>query len=93
MKPLAAGTSNVTRTPDRRFLMGALLIGAVVRALFEVPELNGRFEAEPFAASASIHCGLAVAMRGGGLIAPAMGGCVTATASLAVSYLDQARAE
>lgn len=63
---------NATRTPDRRLLMGALLIGAVVRALVKVPELNGRFEAEPFAASASIHCGLAVAMRGGGLIAPAI---------------------
>ena len=63
---------NATRTPDRRLLMGALLIGAVVRALVKVPELNGRFEAEPFVASASIHCGLAVAMRGGGLIAPAI---------------------
>ncbi|MDO9524969.1 MAG: 2-oxo acid dehydrogenase subunit E2, partial [Gemmobacter sp.] len=63
---------NADRTPDRRLLMGAMLVRATVRALAKVPELNGRFEAEPFAASASVHCGLAVAMRGGGLIAPAI---------------------
>lgn len=63
---------NAHRTPDRRFLMSALLIRAVVRALVKVPELNGRFEAEPFAASTAVNCGLAVAMRGGGLIAPAL---------------------
>ncbi len=64
--------TNAGRTPDQRLLMGAILIGAVVRALAKVPELNGRFEAEPFAPSTAVHCGLAVAMRGGGLIAPAI---------------------
>jgi pyruvate dehydrogenase E2 component (dihydrolipoamide acetyltransferase) len=37
-----------------------------------VPELNGRFEGEPYVASTAVHCGMAVAMRGGGLIAPAI---------------------
>jgi pyruvate dehydrogenase E2 component (dihydrolipoamide acetyltransferase) len=63
---------NADRTPDRRLLMGALLVHATVRALAKVPELNGRYEAEPYVPSASVHCGLAVAMRGGGLIAPAI---------------------
>lgn len=63
---------NATRTPDQRLLMGALLVRATVLALAKVPELNGRFEAEPFAPSRSVHCGLAIAMRGGGLIAPAI---------------------
>jgi pyruvate dehydrogenase E2 component (dihydrolipoamide acetyltransferase) len=63
---------NADRTPDKRLLMGALLIHAAVRALARVPELNGRYEADPYTSSASIHCGLAVAMRGGGLIAPAI---------------------
>lgn len=63
---------NATRAPDDRLLMGALLVRATVRALAKVPELNGRFEQEPFTPSAEIHCGLAVAMRGGGLIAPAI---------------------
>lgn len=65
-------TLNAERTPDRRLLMGALLIHATVKALAKVPELNGRHEAEPYAPSAPIHCGLAVAMPGGGLIAPAI---------------------
>lgn len=63
---------NAARTPDRRLLMGALLIHATVRALAKVPELNGRFESEPYRAAAPVHCGMAVAMRGGGLIAPAI---------------------
>jgi pyruvate dehydrogenase E2 component (dihydrolipoamide acetyltransferase) len=63
---------NADRTPDRRVLMGAVLVHATVKGLAKVPELNGRFEAEPYAPSPPVHCGLAVAMRGGGLIAPAI---------------------
>ncbi len=63
---------NDGRTPDRRLLMGALLVHATVKALAKVPELNGRHEAEVYVPSAPVHCGLAVAMRGGGLIAPAI---------------------
>jgi pyruvate dehydrogenase E2 component (dihydrolipoamide acetyltransferase) len=64
--------TNAVRTPDQRLLMGAMLIRAVVTALAKVPELNGRFETDSFAPSGPVHCGLAIAMRGGGLIAPAM---------------------
>lgn len=63
---------NADRTPDRRLLMGALLIRATVRALAKCPELNGRYEAEPYAPAPAVHCGLAIALRGGGLIAPAI---------------------
>lgn len=63
---------NADRTPDRRLLMGALLIRATVRALARCPELNGRYEAEPYAPAPAVHCGLAIALRGGGLIAPAI---------------------
>jgi pyruvate dehydrogenase E2 component (dihydrolipoamide acetyltransferase) len=63
---------NSERSPDRRLLMGALLIRATVRALARVPELNGRFEGGDYSPSKAIHCGMAVAMRGGGLIAPAI---------------------
>jgi pyruvate dehydrogenase E2 component (dihydrolipoamide acetyltransferase) len=52
--------------------MGALLVHAAVKAIAKVPELNGRFEAEPYSPAADIHCGLAIALRGGGLIAPAI---------------------
>jgi pyruvate dehydrogenase E2 component (dihydrolipoamide acetyltransferase) len=64
--------TNAVRTPDQRLLMGAMLIRATVKALAKVPELNGRFETDSFAPSGPVHCGLAIAMRGGGLIAPAM---------------------
>ncbi|MCB2124024.1 MAG: 2-oxo acid dehydrogenase subunit E2 [Rhodobacteraceae bacterium] len=64
---------NATRTPDRRLLMGALLVRAAVRALDKVPELNGRYEAGTAPArSEAVHCGVAVSLRGGGLIAPAI---------------------
>jgi pyruvate dehydrogenase E2 component (dihydrolipoamide acetyltransferase) len=76
---------NTERTPDRRLLMGALLVRATVGALAKVPELNGRFETAPFAPSTDVNCGIAVAMRGGGLIAPAIldAGAVDADAIMA----------
>jgi pyruvate dehydrogenase E2 component (dihydrolipoamide acetyltransferase) len=66
------GARNAARTPEQRLLISALLIRATVRALSRVPELNGRYEGDPYAPSSAVHCGLAVAMRGGGLIAPAI---------------------
>lgn len=63
---------NAGRTPDQRLLLGAFLIHATVKALAKVPELNGRHEGTPYRASGPVHCGVAVAMRGGGLIAPAI---------------------
>ncbi|MCC5974022.1 MAG: 2-oxo acid dehydrogenase subunit E2 [Rubellimicrobium sp.] len=63
---------NAERPPDERLLMGALLIRATVRALAKVPELNGRHEGADYIPSDTINCGMAVAMRGGGLIAPAI---------------------
>lgn len=64
--------TNAKRNPDRRLLMGAILMRATVQALNKVPELNGRFESDAFAPSHDVHCGLAIALRGGGLIAPAI---------------------
>lgn len=64
--------TNADRTPDKRLLMGALLVRAVVRALAKVPELNGQFQTAPYAPQPEIHCGLAIALRAGGLIAPAI---------------------
>ncbi len=63
---------NAARMPDQRILLAALLVRATVLALAKVPDLNGRFEAGPYTPSAAVHCGLAIALRGGGLIAPAI---------------------
>lgn len=66
---------NATRTPEARLLMGTLLVKAVSLALTRFPEFNGFYEDGGFRAVPEIHCGLAVAIRGGGLIAPALHDC------------------
>lgn len=58
--------------PEQRLLMGALFLRATVLAVAKVPELNGRFEDGVFTAADTVNCGLAISMRGGGLIAPAL---------------------
>jgi pyruvate dehydrogenase E2 component (dihydrolipoamide acetyltransferase) len=49
-----------------------LLIKAVALALRQFPELNGFWKQDRAAPSSEIHVGVAIALRGGGLIAPAM---------------------
>jgi pyruvate dehydrogenase E2 component (dihydrolipoamide acetyltransferase) len=49
-----------------------LLLKAVACALGEVPEFNGFYTAERFQPAAGVHIGTAIALRGGGLIAPAI---------------------
>ena len=63
---------NAGRPPADRLLMGALMLRAMVLALAKAPDLNGTFAEGIFAASAAVHAGLVVALRGGGLIAPAI---------------------
>ena len=65
-------TANATRPPAERLLLAALLLKAVARALGEAPEFNGYFSAEGFQPGPGIHIGTAIAIRGGGLIAPAI---------------------
>jgi pyruvate dehydrogenase E2 component (dihydrolipoamide acetyltransferase) len=64
--------ANATRPPAQRLLLAALLLKAVARALGEAAEFNGFFTAEGFQPGAGIHIGTAIALRGGGLIAPAI---------------------
>jgi pyruvate dehydrogenase E2 component (dihydrolipoamide acetyltransferase) len=64
--------ANATRSPAQRLLLAALLLKAVARALGEAPELNGFFTAEGFQPGSGIHIGTAIAIRGGGLVAPAI---------------------
>lgn len=55
-----------------RLLPAVLLIKAVALALREVPELNGVFVDGVFRAAPSAHVGVAISLRGGGLVAPAL---------------------
>ena len=64
--------TNAALAPERRLLLGALLVKAAALALRHAPAFNGFFREGGFQASSAIHVGLAVALRGGGLIAPAI---------------------
>jgi len=64
--------TNAARPPEERVLMGAILMKAIALAAKEVPAMNGHFGADGFAPSHAVHLGLAVALRGGGLVAPAI---------------------
>lgn len=64
--------TNASRPLEARLLLGALLLKATALALREVPELNGFWEEGAFRPSHAIHVGVAVSLRHGGLIAPAL---------------------
>jgi pyruvate dehydrogenase E2 component (dihydrolipoamide acetyltransferase) len=64
--------ANAQRPVNERLLPAALLLKAVALALQDFPELNGVYEGGVFRASAAVHVGVAVSLRGGGLIAPAL---------------------
>ena len=63
---------NADRAPADRLLFGALLLKAAAAALRQFPEFNGFYRDGRFEPSKSIHVGMALALRGGGLIAPAI---------------------
>lgn len=63
---------NQKRTVEDRLLYGALLIKAVALALREVPELNATWSDDDITTHSSIHVGVAISLRQGGLIAPAL---------------------
>jgi len=63
---------NLRRPVNDRLLPSALLLSAVARALVEMPEMNGFWIDGQFRAGPGIHLGVAVSLRGGGLIAPAL---------------------
>ncbi len=63
---------NAGLAPERRLLPGVLLLKAVALALRDYPQLNGFWQDGAFRPAAGIHLGVAVALRQGGLIAPAL---------------------
>jgi pyruvate dehydrogenase E2 component (dihydrolipoamide acetyltransferase) len=64
--------SNERRSIAQRILPAALLIKATALAVREVPEVNGHWIDEAFRPSQAVHLGIAVSMREGGLVAPAL---------------------
>jgi len=66
------GQENLRRPVTERLLHGALLIKAVALALREVPELNATWEGDEVVRRDDVNVGVAIALRGGGLVAPAL---------------------
>lgn len=64
--------ANASRSVESRLLLGTLLVKAAALALKEVPDLNGFWTDGAFQPSAAVHLGIAVSLRGGGLLAPAI---------------------
>ena len=63
---------NLKRPVTDRLLYGVLLIKAVALALRQVPELNALWKENAAIQSPAIHVGVAVSLRQGGLVAPAI---------------------
>ena len=63
---------NAQRPVASRLVPSALLLKAAALAAREVPEVNGFYDDGGFRPSASVHLGVAVALRQGGLVAPAI---------------------
>lgn len=63
---------NRDRPPTERLLPAVLMLKAVALALKAVPQLNGFCVGGQFDQAPDVHVGWAIALRGGGLVAPAI---------------------
>jgi pyruvate dehydrogenase E2 component (dihydrolipoamide acetyltransferase) len=67
---------NVAMLPNERLLPAVLTLKASALAARKYPSFNGTYSAPSgFSPSSSIHVGAAIAIRGGGLVAPAIHDC------------------
>lgn len=64
--------TNATREPEHRFLLIALLLRAIAKALSGFPQLNGYYKNGVFEVKNEIHIGNVITLRGGGLVVPAI---------------------
>jgi len=63
---------NAGRGAEQRLVPAALLLKAVAKAVPKVPEVNGFYTDGAFHRGGGVHLGVAVSLRGGGLVAPAI---------------------
>lgn len=79
---------NAQRPMAERLHYAVPLIKAVALALKATPALNGHYGDRGFEPADHVHLGIAIAMRGGGLIAPAILDADTRTLSELMAHLD-----
>jgi pyruvate dehydrogenase E2 component (dihydrolipoamide acetyltransferase) len=63
---------NASRGVADRLLLAPLLLKAVAVALRRYPEFNGYYRDDAFAPSEAVHIGVAISLRAGGLVTPAL---------------------
>jgi pyruvate dehydrogenase E2 component (dihydrolipoamide acetyltransferase) len=63
---------NARRPLPERLLMAALFLKSTALACKEYPEMNGHYREGAFQPSPAVHVGVAISLRQGGLIAPAI---------------------
>jgi pyruvate dehydrogenase E2 component (dihydrolipoamide acetyltransferase) len=63
---------NTRRPVTERLLANVLLLKAAALAVREVPELNAVWHGQRAERSERVHVGVAISLRGGGLVAPAL---------------------
>jgi pyruvate dehydrogenase E2 component (dihydrolipoamide acetyltransferase) len=63
---------NAGRPITERLLMAVLQLKAVALALKKYPEFSGVYQDDQFKPAAAVHIGVAISLRQGGLIAPAL---------------------
>ena len=64
--------ANAGRPVTARLVLTPVLLRAVALAAREVPEMNGHHDGERFVPATSVNVGLAISLRGGGVVAPAI---------------------
>ncbi|TNB76627.1 2-oxo acid dehydrogenase subunit E2 [Arthrobacter sp. BB-1] len=65
-------SANLQRPVSSRLVPSALLLKAAALAARDVPEVNGLYVDDEFRPSQAVHLGVAVALRKGGIVAPAI---------------------
>ena len=80
--------ANAERPVTARILPAALVAKATALALREVPELNGHYVEDRFEQSDDIHLGMAISLRTGGLVAPAIRNADALTLDELMAALD-----
>ena len=63
---------NAAAPIEARLLPSAVVLKAVAQAAKSMPEFNGFYRDDRFEPSSEVHVGMAIAMRGGRLVAPAI---------------------
>lgn len=63
---------NASLDPEKRIMVPAMLLRAIIKSLQKFPSLNGHYENGVFTSSESIHLGMAITLKKEGVLVPAL---------------------